>query len=287
MWWGGTLPRPGVRVSANVDDFSNKVRGCDARLSLRPLIPPLASLLCVAPTSLTPIPRPSQVLAELQDRLPASPSEDAMAVIERELGRPLLRTSRSAAAQVAAGRVCGAAAALLCALLLHIRPHVGTGVESSLEQLLVTGVLHADPHPGNFLLTPHGQVAYLDFGLLCRMERRHQQAMLAAVAHLVSGEWSMLAADLAGSASRGGGAVCMADAAQHGVLTFPSPLSSPSVLSIALQEREKRTRKKAAAAGVPYVEGAAEAPAEGETPEDTTTGDDASAAEETSRRAVE
>ncbi|CAI5989175.1 unnamed protein product [Closterium sp. NIES-65] len=39
--------------------------------------------------------------------------------------------------------------------------------------------------------------SYLDFGLLCRMERQHQQAMLAAVAHLVNGEWSMLAADLA------------------------------------------------------------------------------------------
>ncbi|CAI5987750.1 unnamed protein product [Closterium sp. NIES-64] len=47
------------------------------------------------------------------------------------------------------------------------------------------------------------------------------------------------------------------------------------------KEREKRARKKAAAAGVPYVEGAAEAPAEGEAPEDATTGDDASAAEET------
>ncbi|CAI7928994.1 unnamed protein product [Closterium sp. NIES-54] len=48
------------------------------------------------------------------------------------------------------------------------------------------------------------------------------------------------------------------------------------------KEREKRARKKAAAAGVPYVEGAAEAPAEGDAPEDTTADDDASAAEETS-----
>ncbi|CAI5491616.1 unnamed protein product [Closterium sp. Naga37s-1] len=48
------------------------------------------------------------------------------------------------------------------------------------------------------------------------------------------------------------------------------------------KEREKRARKKAAAAGVPYVEGAAEAPAEGDAPEDTIAGDDASAAEETS-----
>ncbi|CAI5968631.1 unnamed protein product [Closterium sp. NIES-65] len=83
-------------------------------------------------------------------------------------------------------------------------------------------------------------------------------------------------------------------------LSSPSPFPPvfPICPSIALQEREKRARKKAAAAGVPYerekrarkkaaaagvpyVEGAAEAPAEGEAPEDATTGDDASAAEET------
>ncbi|CAI5469333.1 unnamed protein product [Closterium sp. Yama58-4] len=52
------------------------------------------------------------------------------------------------------------------------------------------------------------------------------------------------------------------------------------------KEREKRARKKAAAAGVPYVEGAAEAPAEGEAADDTTTGDDASAAEETNTSAA-
>jgi aminoglycoside phosphotransferase (APT) family kinase protein len=40
------------------------------------------------------------------------------------------------------------------------------GVEASLCQLVTTGVLHADPHPGNLLLTPEGRLAYIDFGLL-------------------------------------------------------------------------------------------------------------------------
>ncbi|GJP72631.1 hypothetical protein CLOP_g3399 [Closterium sp. NIES-67] len=52
------------------------------------------------------------------------------------------------------------------------------------------------------------------------------------------------------------------------------------------KEREKRARKKAAAAGVPYVEGAAEAPAEGDAPDDANTGDEASAAEESSAAAA-
>jgi len=35
-----------------------------------------------------------------------------------------------------------------------------------LIQLLETGWLHADPHPGNLLRTPDGKLAILDFGLI-------------------------------------------------------------------------------------------------------------------------
>ncbi|KAG6554988.1 hypothetical protein Mapa_003573 [Marchantia paleacea] len=73
---------------------------------------------------------------------------------------------------------------------------VKKGVESSLVQLLETGVMHADPHPGNLLFTKDGNLTYLDFGLICQMEKTHQAAMLAAIAHLVNGEWGCLANDL-------------------------------------------------------------------------------------------
>jgi predicted unusual protein kinase regulating ubiquinone biosynthesis (AarF/ABC1/UbiB family) len=33
-------------------------------------------------------------------------------------------------------------------------------------QLLETGFLHADPHPGNLLWTPDGHLCVLDFGLM-------------------------------------------------------------------------------------------------------------------------
>jgi aarF domain-containing kinase len=36
---------------------------------------------------------------------------------------------------------------------------VSMGIESSLVQLLETGVMHSDPHPGNLLLRPDGKLA--------------------------------------------------------------------------------------------------------------------------------
>lgn len=33
-------------------------------------------------------------------------------------------------------------------------------------QLLETGFLHADPHPGNLMRTPDGKIVILDFGLM-------------------------------------------------------------------------------------------------------------------------
>ncbi|XP_057523471.1 uncharacterized protein LOC130803282 isoform X1 [Amaranthus tricolor] len=69
---------------------------------------------------------------------------------------------------------------------------VSKGVEASLVQLLETGFLHADPHPGNLRYMTTGQIGFLDFGLMCQMERKHQLAMLAAIIHIVNGDWASL-----------------------------------------------------------------------------------------------
>ncbi|XP_062155749.1 uncharacterized protein LOC133863711 [Alnus glutinosa] len=69
---------------------------------------------------------------------------------------------------------------------------VNKGVEASLVQLLETGLLHADPHSGNLRYTSSGQIGFLDFGLLCRMEKKHQFAMLASIVHIVNGDWASL-----------------------------------------------------------------------------------------------
>lgn len=46
-------------------------------------------------------------------------------------------------------------------------------------QLLVTGVMHGDPHSGNLLLrSADGKLCYLDFGLVVRVTPEHRQAMM-------------------------------------------------------------------------------------------------------------
>ncbi|TQD97343.1 hypothetical protein C1H46_017045 [Malus baccata] len=69
---------------------------------------------------------------------------------------------------------------------------VKKGVEACLVQLLETGLLHADPHPGNLRYTSLGQIGFLDFGLLCQMKKKHQFAMLASIVHIVNGDWESL-----------------------------------------------------------------------------------------------
>lgn len=54
-----------------------------------------------------------------------------------------------------------------------------------LDQILVAGVFHADPHPGNLYLTADGRVALIDGGAIGRLDRRQRgalQAVLVAVA---------------------------------------------------------------------------------------------------------
>lgn len=41
---------------------------------------------------------------------------------------------------------------------------------------LASGVMHADPHPGNFLVLPDGRLGVLDFGSVKRVSRRFQDA---------------------------------------------------------------------------------------------------------------
>ncbi|WOL12957.1 hypothetical protein Cni_G21726 [Canna indica] len=79
---------------------------------------------------------------------------------------------------------------------VHLFDMVKKGVEATLIQLLDTGLLHADPHPGNLRYTPEGHIGFLDFGLLCRMEKKHQLAMFAAIIHIVNGDWTALVYDL-------------------------------------------------------------------------------------------
>lgn len=49
------------------------------------------------------------------------------------------------------------------------------------EQMLVRGFFHADPHPGNLLVTPRGELVLLDFGMVSRIPDATRLAMISVV----------------------------------------------------------------------------------------------------------
>ncbi|KXS44187.1 MULTISPECIES: ABC1 kinase family protein [unclassified Candidatus Frackibacter] len=46
------------------------------------------------------------------------------------------------------------------------------GAESFMKQILIDGYFHGDPHPGNMLVTDKEQLAYLDFGIVGRIDQK-------------------------------------------------------------------------------------------------------------------
>ena len=51
-------------------------------------------------------------------------------------------------------------------------------VGAYLDQVLVHGIFHADPHPGNVLLTDDGRLALIDFGMVARLSPQVQEQLL-------------------------------------------------------------------------------------------------------------
>ncbi len=53
-----------------------------------------------------------------------------------------------------------------------------TGASAVLKMIMMDGLFHADPHPGNFFILPGERVAFIDFGMIGRVsEVRRQQIM--------------------------------------------------------------------------------------------------------------
>ncbi|MGB5916545.1 MAG: AarF/ABC1/UbiB kinase family protein [Phormidesmis sp.] len=72
---------------------------------------------------------------------------------------------------------------------------IEVGVQCSLRQLLEHGFFHADPHPGNLLVTPEGKLAYLDFGMMCEVEAYQRYGLIEAIVHMVNRDFDGLAQD--------------------------------------------------------------------------------------------
>ena len=72
---------------------------------------------------------------------------------------------------------------------------IEVGVQCSLRQLLEHGFFHADPHPGNLLVTREGKLAYLDFGMMCEVEPYQRYGLIEAIVHMVNRDFEGLAQD--------------------------------------------------------------------------------------------
>jgi ubiquinone biosynthesis protein len=53
-----------------------------------------------------------------------------------------------------------------------------TGASAVLKMIMIDGLFHADPHPGNFFILPGERIAFIDFGMVGRVsEVRRRQIM--------------------------------------------------------------------------------------------------------------
>ena len=63
-------------------------------------------------------------------------------------------------------------------------------VGAYLEQVLVHGFFHADPHPGNVMLTRDGRLALIDLGMVARLSPEAQEQLLRLLLAISAGDSS-------------------------------------------------------------------------------------------------
>ena len=56
-----------------------------------------------------------------------------------------------------------------------------------LDQILIDGFFHADPHPGNLLITDDGRLAFLDLGMVARVDPKTQEQLLKLILAITEG----------------------------------------------------------------------------------------------------
>jgi ubiquinone biosynthesis protein len=74
---------------------------------------------------------------------------------------------------------------------------IGELVSEVAAQILVRGQVHADPHPGNFLVTTRGELAMLDFGCMLDLSKADRATYARLVLAIAGGNHPAAAAELA------------------------------------------------------------------------------------------
>ena len=86
----------------------------------------------------------------------------------------------------------------------------------------LSGILHGDPHPGNFLVTPDGRLGVVDFGLVSRLPNGLPRAMGELIRHAVDRDADSM---LAGLEEEG---FVKGDLAASELLDYLSPFVEPA-----------------------------------------------------------
>jgi predicted unusual protein kinase regulating ubiquinone biosynthesis (AarF/ABC1/UbiB family) len=71
---------------------------------------------------------------------------------------------------------------------IDLRHLVRTVGELYLQMMLVDGLFHADPHPGNLLVDPQGRVVLLDFGMVIPVEKELRTKLARLVLSAAQGD---------------------------------------------------------------------------------------------------
>src|SRR5947208_7900953 len=79
-----------------------------------------------------------------------------------------------------------------------------TGASAVLKMIIVDGLFHADPHPGNFFILPGERIAFIDFGMIGRVSEVRRQQITKLLQALLQNDSEGLCAILLGWADREG-----------------------------------------------------------------------------------
>ena len=82
------------------------------------------------------------------------------------------------------------------------RPIVEQLFRCYLRMILDDGVLHADPHPGNLILTDDGRLALIDLGMVAHVPPRRREQLLKLLFAAVDGRGEEVAAEAIGMGTR-------------------------------------------------------------------------------------
>jgi ubiquinone biosynthesis protein len=77
--------------------------------------------------------------------------------------------------------------------------------DAYLDQILVDGFVHTDPHPGNVLVTSDGRLALVDLGMVARVNVELQDALVRLLLAMSDGQGAEVARVMAGLGEKGEG----------------------------------------------------------------------------------